>query len=123
MDNLKKCAMELSSEWKRCFGLHTYYTGYLTGEMALLLMNIYRDWDGDVELWEMSPADLYKAISDKTYEINRSTGMRYPYFNLHADEMVVLPKLISVMEEYNLGVDQATWDEFSRYILKKGNRR
>ena len=119
-EQLMKCAMELAVKWKQCFGLYTQYAGYLTADMALAIMTVWREWDGERDLEEYEPEELQRVINDRIFDFNENNSQnKYPFFSLHTEEMVVLPKLLSVLEKYDLWVDNTTWDNFADYLRKK----
>ena len=125
MENeLIKCAIELSEKWKGFFGLHTQYVGYLTPEMALALMQIWREWDEDAELTEYESAELQQVINNRIEQIYINEGPNLkPRFSLQNDEAEVLKKLFSVLEKFDLWVDETTWNSFSNYLRTKTRKR
>jgi len=123
-EKLIKCAMELADKWKQCFGLYTQYAGYLTADMALAIMTVWRDWDGEMDLEEYEPEELQRVINDRIFDFNENNPQnKLPFFSLHKEETVVLPKLLSVLDKYDLWVDNTTWDNFADYLRKRAAKR
>ena len=69
---LIKCAMELVGKWKQFFGLYTQYAGYLTADMALAIMSVWREWDGEKELTEYDATEVQHIINDYIFDYNEN---------------------------------------------------
>ncbi len=116
--NLYKCAQALSLKWKSFFGLGTEYVGYFKWEMAWALMGYYRyalpgEWADSA-----SPAVILKSICDSIESIN--TGMdcahRLPELWLNKDQVSVLPALVSVLDQYEKDIIDASSAEWAEWI-------
>ena len=123
-EQLIKCAMELADKWKQFFGLYTQYAGYLTADMALAIMSVWREWDGEKELTEYDAIEGQHIINDYIFEYNKNNPQnKLSYFSLHEEETAVLSKLLGVLQKYDLWVEEKTWDSFAEYLRSKSTKR
>ena len=107
--NLYKCAQALSMKWKSFFGLGTEYVGYaLPGEWAD----------------SASPTVILKSICDSIESINTDLDCahRLPEFWLNRDQLPVLPALMSVLDQYEediIDASNAEWEEWIGFLKSK----
>ena len=122
--NLYKCAQALSVKWKSFFGLGTEYVGYFNWEMAWALMGYYRyalpgGWADSA-----SPSLILKSIRDSIESINTDLDYahRLPELWLDKGQVTVLPALISVLDQYEEDIIDASneeWAEWTDYLKSK----
>ncbi len=121
---LIKCVMELAGKWKQFFGLYTQYAGYLTADMALAIMSVWREWDGEKELTEYDATEVQHIINDYIFDYNENNPQnKLSYFSLQKKETAVLPKLLCVLQKYDLWVEEKIWDSFAEYLRSKATKR
>lgn len=122
--NLYKCAQALSVKWKSFFGLGTEYVGYFKWEMAWALMGYYRyalpgEWSDNA-----SPTVILKSICDSIESINTDLDCAHelPEFWLNRDQLPVLPGLMSVLDQYEediIDASNAEWEEWIGFLKSK----
>jgi hypothetical protein len=122
--NLYKCAQALSVKWKSFFGLGTEYVGYFKWEMAWALMGYYRyalpgEWADNA-----SPTVILKSICDSIESINTDLDCahEFPEFWLNRDQLPVLPALMSVLDQYEediIDASNAEWEEWIGFLKSK----
>ncbi len=116
--------MELVGKWKQFFGLYTQYAGYLTSDMALAIMSVWREWDGEKELTEYDATEVQHIINDYIFDYNENNPHnKLSYFSLQKEETAVLPKLLCVLQKYDLWVEEKIWDSFAEYLRSKATKR
>lgn len=122
--NLYKCAQALSVKWKSFFGLGTEYVGYFKWEMAWALMGYYRyalpgEWADSA-----SSTVILKSIRDSIESINADLDCAHklPEFWLNRDQLPVLPALMSVLDQYEediIDASNAEWEEWIGFLKSK----
>lgn len=121
---LIKCAERLSVKWKDHYGLYTQYVGYLTAELIVTLLYVWRTSD-PLEFVELSGREIRLLIDDKAMLINEQEGRKLKLFPFDNDIDTVMPKLIEILNEYDLSennLSKEDWQEFIDYLSSKIKR-
>ena len=123
MDNteLLKCVYQLCDKWKTHFGLHTYYVGYLTPDLLISFLTVWR-FSKPEEFQNLSENEIGALIEEKIDELRVDNNLKLSNFP-HSEEIdTVLPKLIEVISNYDFSennLPQEQWDEFVNYLISK----
>lgn len=118
---LMKCIQRLSTTWKDHFGLHTYYVGYLTAELLISLLYVWRTSD-PMEFDELDGRGIRALIDEKTMLLNEQQSLKLALFPFDSDIDTVMPKLIGELRNYDLSEDnlaETTWKELIDYLSSK----
>ena len=118
------CVYRLSVKWKDHFGLYTQYVGYLTAELVITLLYVWRttnplDFDG------LTGEEIRLLIDNRATSINEQEGLKLTLFPLDNDIDTVMPKLIEILNEYDLSennLPNEDWQEFIDYLSSKISR-
>lgn len=121
---LIKCAERLSVKWKDHFGLYTQYVGYLTAELIITLLYVWRtsepiDFDG------LTGKEIRLLIDNKAMFLNEQEGLKLKLFPFDNDIDTVMPKLIELLDEYDLSennLSKEDWQDFIDYLSSKIKR-
>ena len=122
---LMKCVEGLTSKWKSHFGLYTQYVGYMTGEMIISLLTVWRHSEPD-EYDEMSDREINDLINRKIAEYNADNEETIAPFPSDQDIDTAMQKLIQFLKDYDLSeesVPQHMWDQFIEYLKAKDKNR
>lgn len=126
MDNtdLLKCVYQLCDKWKIHFGLHTYYVGYLTPDLLISFLTVWR-FSNPKEFQNLSESEISALIEEKINEIRVNNDLKLSSFPSNKEIDTVLPKLIEVVSDYDLSesnLPQEKWDEFIEYLISKSQK-
>ena len=121
---LMKCIQRLSEMWKAHFGLHTYYVGYLTAELLISLLYVWRTSDPN-EFDELDGKEIRALLDEKTNLLNEQQNLKLALFPFDSDIDTVMPKLIDELNHYDLSesnLSEEKWKELIDYLSTKKNR-
>lgn len=121
---LIKCINDVADKWKTHFGLHTYYVGYMTAEMMISLLTVWRYSDHS-EFLNLSDKEILAKFDDKIRTLNFEKGLSLQPFPCDQDVITVMPKLRDALLEYDLSEDnvpQAEWERLLAYLESKIKR-
>lgn len=121
---LMKCIQRLSETWKDHFGLHTYYVGYLTAELLISLLYVWRTSD-PIEFDELDGKEIRALLDEKTILLNEQQNLKLALFPFDSDIDTVMPKLIDELNHYDLSesnLSEEKWKELIDYLSTKKNR-
>ena len=121
---LQKCIWQLSARWKDHFGLYTYYVGYLTADMFLTLLSVWRESD-PAEVDGLDGKEILSLINDKAMLLNESENTNLVPFPADKNIETVMRKLIDELENFDLSesnLEAGKWDAFVEYLSAKKNQ-
>ena len=121
---LMKCIQRLSETWKAHFGLHTYYVGYLTAELLISLLYVWRTSD-PIEFDGLDGKEIRALLDEKTILLNEQQNLKLALFPFDSDIDTVMPKLIDELNHYDLSesnLSEEKWKELIDYLSTKKNR-
>lgn len=121
---LMKCIQHLSEKWKDHFGLHTYYVGYLTAELLISLLYVWRTSD-PIEFDGLDGKEIRALIDKKIIQLNGQKDLKLALFPFDSDIDTVMPKLIKELNRYDLSeenLSEEKWKELIDYLSTKKNR-
>lgn len=121
---LLKCVDRLSEKWKDHFGLYTHYVGYLSAELVITLLYVWRTSD-PFDFEDLSGKEIRSLIDDRARALNARNELKLALFPLDKDIDDVMPTLIEVLDEYNLSesnLPDDIWQEFISYLTSKTKR-
>lgn len=121
---LMKCIQRLSEKWKDHFGLHTYYVGYLTAELLISLLYVWRTSD-PIEFDGLDGKEIRALLDEKTILLNEQQNLKLALFPFDSDIDTVMPKLIDELNHYDLSesnLSEEKWKELIDYLSTKKNR-
>ena len=121
---LQKCIWQLSARWKDHFGLYTYYVSYLTADMLLTLLSVWRESD-PAEFDGLDGKEILSLINDKAMLLNESENTNLVPFPADKNIETVMRKLIDELENFDLSesnLEAGKWDAFVEYLSAKKNQ-
>lgn len=121
---LLKCVDRLSEKWKDHFGLYTHYVGYLSAELVITLLYVWRTSD-PFDFEGLSGKEIRLLIDDRARALNERNKLKLALFPLDKDIDDVMPTLIEVLDEYDLSesnLPDDIWQEFISYLTSKTKR-
>lgn len=121
---LLKCVDRLSAKWKDYFGLYTHYVGYLSAELIITLLYVWRTSD-PFDFEGLSGKEIRLLIDDRARTLNERNKLKLALFPLDKDIDDVMPMLIEVLDEYDLSesnLPDDIWQEFISYLTSKIKR-
>ena len=121
---LMKCIDRLSVKWKDHFGLYTQYVGYLTAELVITLLYVWRTTD-PLDFVGLSGKEIRLLIDNRAMFLNEQKGAKLKLFPFDSDIDTVMPKLIEVLDEYDLtesNLPNEDWQELIDYLSSKINK-
>lgn len=123
-NELMKCIQRLSTTWKDHFGLHTYYVGYLTAELLISLLSVWRTSD-PIEFEGLGGKEIRALIDEKTILLNEHQSPKLTLFPFDSDIDTVMPKLIGELNNYDLSeanLPEDKWNELKDYLNSKRSK-
>ena len=121
---LMKCIDRLSVKWKHHFGLYTQYVGYLTADLVITLLYVWRTTD-PLDFEGLSGKEIRLLIDERTMFLNEQEGLKLKLFPFDNDIDTVMPKLIEILSEYDLtesNLPNEDWQELIAYLSSKIRR-
>lgn len=122
---LIKCVNALADKWKTHFGLFTQYAGYLTPELAISLLSVWRFYDNE-DYNNLTAIEILKLLNERIAMLNENTQYQYVYFPENKDICTVVPKLIETLYDYDLSmanVPSEQWNDFLHYLDNKSKNK
>lgn len=112
---------QLVSRWKDHYGLYTYYVGYLTADLLVALLTVWRASSPE-EFVGLSGKEIRELIDKKTTKLNEQQGIKLSYFPSNNEIDSVMPELIDVLCQYGLSgsdISDSSWNAFMEIPLSK----
>lgn len=118
MDNEEKIIFEIMSglpeKWKSIFGLYTQYIGYLTADMAKILLVVKRE----------SYHDIDSNFSNIDLDLVNAKALEYGLTELPCRDKSELNRAIPVLWEYLdkydlCAISDKAWNELIEYLDRK----